>query len=212
VPFFVKQPGQSRGRVIDRPTCVSEILPIIARGLGIELPWDSPECNRTEIAIDNGTGPVITAPIPTVLEQRDEYVATLAGLFGDDTGWSEVLKLGPNRELIGRPAGSLPSAPADGVTANPDVDGRLGRTFTPGTALNPVLRQRGVISGGEGDLPLAVSVNGTIAAVGQTYEEGENVRYSILLPEEALHEGPNGIVLYLVGEGPDGAPRLSPIG
>lgn len=212
VPFFVKGPGQSRGRVIERPTCVSEILPIITRGLGIDLPWDSPDCDRSEIAIDNGTGPVVTAPIPTVLEQRDEYIDTLAGLFGDDTGWSRVLRLGPHQELIGQLAGALPTVPADGVTANPEVTGRLRGTFTPSTPLNPVLRQRGTIDGGEADLPLAVSVNGRIAAVGQTYDEGGTVRYSILLPEGSLHRGPNGIVLYLVAEGPDGTLRLSPLG
>ena len=41
IPFFVKLPGQTQGRVDDRHVITVDILPTIADVLGIELPWES---------------------------------------------------------------------------------------------------------------------------------------------------------------------------
>ncbi|HTU16235.1 MAG TPA: sulfatase-like hydrolase/transferase [Solirubrobacterales bacterium] len=211
VPLFIKAPGQRRGHTVDRPTCVSEILPIMARDLGVEVPWETATCDRTEVKIDNGTGPMVTAPISTVLAQRDAYIAQMADLFGDETGFSRVLKLGPDEDLIGRPLESLEvGSPAPGASAAPDTGGDLGTDFRPETPFNPVLRQRGTLDGIEEETPLAVSVNGRIAAVGQSYRDGSQIRYSILLPESSLREGRNEISLYTVET--DGGKRLIPIG
>jgi len=213
VPFFVKAPGQTEGRIVDRPTCVSEILPIMAENLEAKVPWETANCDRTEIAIDNGTGPLVTAPISTALNQRDDYIAQLADLFGDDTGFSQVLKLGPNKDLIGRPLDSLEvGSPAAGVSAAPEVKGELGSSFRPAASLNPVLRQRGTLSGAESETPLAISVNGRIAAVGQSYQEGSQVRYSILLPENSLRKGSNEISIFVVERDSGGTISLSPVG
>lgn len=213
VPFFVKAPGQKKGQTIDRRTCVSEILPIMAGHLGAEVPWDTAECDRTEVSLDNGTGPMVTAPIGTVLEQRDEYISGLADLFGDDTDFSRVLRFGPNRQLVGKSVESVAvSASESGVSASPEVGGDLGSNYRPSTPFNPVLRQRGTLNGIDDETPLAISVNGRIAAVGQSYQEGSQVRYSILLPETSLRKGSNEISLFTVETDSDGAAQLSPVG
>ena len=206
VPLFVKAPGQKRGRTIDRVTCITEILPIMAKNLGIDVPWDSPDCDRTGVALDNGTGPEVAAPIDTVLRQRDDYVAILTSLVGGDTGWPDVLKLGPNQDLLGTTKSTLDvAAPEDGASASPEVSGALGIDLEPKTPLNPVLRQRGVLKGVDEDTPLAVSVNGRISAVGQAYRERNRILYSILLPRSSLRTGTNEIELLRVdgGAGPD---------
>ena len=199
VPFFVKAPGQRRGRVIDKVHCVTDILPTIAGRLGIDMPWESPECNRDEVELDNGSGPTVTLPMDQVLQQRDRYIETLAGLFGGDTGYDQVLKLGPNKDLIGTPTSSLDTAPPeDGASGSPEVSGSLASNLQPKVPLNPVLRQRGVLKGVDEDTPLAVSVNGTISAVGQAYRDRNRTLYSILLPRDSLKTGPNDIELYRV--------------
>lgn len=212
VPLFVKAPGQTRGETIDRPTCVSEILPIMMGHLGTEIPWETAECDRSTVEIDNGTGPKVTSPVPVVLEQRDEYISTLSSLFGDGTAWPRVLALGPDRDLIGREAASLPTA-TSGLSAayTPEVKGPAGRTFDPGVALNPVLRQRGTLEGLDAGTPLAVVVNGVVAAVGEAYQEASQTRYSILVPERFLKTGRNRISLNVIERAPGGT-RIGPIG
>ncbi|MGK2932451.1 MAG: sulfatase-like hydrolase/transferase [Solirubrobacterales bacterium] len=197
VPFFVKAPGQKRGRVIDRVQCVTDILPAIAQRLEIDVPWESPECNRKEVELDNGSGPTVTLPMDEVLEQRDAYIAVLSDLFGGNTGYDDVLKLGPNKDLIG--TGSLNIAPPeDGSSGSPEVSGDLVTNLQPNIPLNPVLRQRGVLTGVDEGTPLAVSVNGEIAAVGQAYRDHSRTLYSILLPRKSLRPGPNDIRLLRV--------------
>lgn len=209
VPFFLKAPGQKRGRVIDRVHCVTDVLPLMADHLEIDLPWDSPACDPGEVELDNGTGPTVTLPMDEVLKQRREYIGVLSGLFGGDTGFEDVLKLGPNQDLLGTTTASLDVAPPeDGASATPEVSGELASNLQPDTPLNPVLRQRGVLSGVDEDTPLAVSVNGRISAVGQAYLDRNRTLYSILLPRESLRTGPNEIELLRVDRDA-GPPRLT---
>ncbi len=201
VPFFVKAPHQKRGRVIDRVQCVTGILPAIAKPLGIDVPWDSPPCNRDEVELDNGSGPTVTLPMDEVFEQRDEYIATLAGLFGGNTGYDRVLKLGPNQSLIGKATASFDvSPPEDDASGSPEVSDDLASNLQPEIPLNPVLRQRGVLKGVDDGTPLAVSVNGRIVAVGQAYRDRNRTLYSILLPRNSLRAGPNDIMLLRVAK------------
>ena len=204
VPLFIKAPGQVRGqgKIIDRTTCITEIVPIMAENLGIELPWDSPECNREEVTLDNGTGPTVTTPIDTVLEQRDEYIGILASLFGGDTGWPRVYRLGPNQDLIGQSTAGLGvAAAADGVSAEPEVTGALATDLQTEFPLNPVLRQRGELQGVPAGTPMAVSVNGRIVAVGESFQEQSRTLYSILLPRGSLRQGRNEIRVLLADDG-----------
>jgi len=203
VPFFVKAPGQKAGRIVDRVTCVTEILPIVASNLGTTLPWDTPACNRNEMAIDNGTGPVVRTPIARALKQRDDYIATLTDLFGGDTGFPSVLKLDPNKALIGDAISSFTVAagPPDGASVDPDLSGALASDFEPTEELNPLLRQRGQLNGVPVGTPLAVAVNGKIAATGQSYDDRGSTLYSMLLPVESLSPGSNDIQLFRVDRG-----------
>lgn len=210
VPLFIKAPGQGTGRIVNRPTCTTEIVPEMARILGVDLPWEAGECDREVLRLDNGTGPLVELLFAEALAQRRRYVDEMARLLGGDgTPWERAFRWGRHKDLIGRPVSSLgPVAPPAEVTAAP-ID-RFD-TFAPAGAYNPVLRQRGTVEGvGEGT-SLAVAVNGTVAAVGQTYAEGDSIRYSFLLPQSRLRNGFNAIAVYAVepaGQG-SGVPRLS---
>lgn len=202
VPLLIKEPGQKTGRTVNRPTCTTEILPAVARILEAPLDWEAGECDRETVAVDNGTGPVVSVPFARAVRQRDRYVNQLASLFGGDTGWQDVLKLGRDKHLIGRNVDSLPTAPpTDGESARPEFGKSLGATWRPGVKLNPVLRQRGVLSGVEPGRSLLVAVDDRIVAAGESYDERGTTRYSILLPESALTPGPNRIRLYAVDSG-----------
>lgn len=185
---------------------------MISRTLGTDLPWETTPCSRDEVVVDNGFGPLATAPLGRVLAQRQAYIDRVASVFGAETGWDRVLELGPNRDLIGRPVKEVwRLEDGSGATTVPDRSGAALDVFRPGAASNKVLRQRGTIEGAGGPAALAISVNGRIAAVGRSFEEGDEIRYTILLPERALRPGRNRIELF-EAEGGGEAPSLTRLG
>lgn len=216
VPLFIKAPGQSEGRVVSRPTCVTGIVPEMASILGIELPWEPAECDRTTIHMDNGTGPRVSLSFAATLAQRQRYIEQMAELFGGDgAAWHRAFEWADPSELIGRPVNSLTvTEPGSGetATARPEVPGPAAYSFDPRVRMNPVLRQRGNFDRDIAGTPLALAVNGLISALGRAYIDEGAVRYSILVPQSALRPGPNRIKLYLVAEraGADpGVPALT---
>ncbi|MGB0119406.1 MAG: sulfatase-like hydrolase/transferase [Solirubrobacterales bacterium] len=211
VPLFIKAPGQTQGRIINRPTCLTEVLFEMADRIDADVPWDRPDCVRTEVAIDNGTGPLVRSPMATVLRERQLYVDTLASLFGGNTGFSQVLKLGPNQDLIGMPLKRLDlNSAQDNMDAMPDSPGGIGVTWKPKVSYNPVLRQRGTLDGVPAGTALAVSVNGTVRAVGESYDESSRTLFTMLLPQASLKPGRNDISVFRV-DGSGKQARLTPL-
>lgn len=210
VPLFIKAPGQTAGKVVDRPTCTTEAVPEMARILGIDLPWQPAECDRKTIRIDNGTGPLITASFANTIEQRQVYIDDMARLFGGDgTPWLRAFEWGEASSLIGMKASRLadPAGSSQAVASlRPEA---FTSRFDPETVFNPVLRQRGTVAGLDEGASLAVAVNGRVAAVGQTYEDDGRMRYSILLPETALAAGGNRIAIYEIARRLGGGPGAS---
>lgn len=206
VPLFIKAPGQTSGKIVDRHTCTTEIVPEMARILGIDLPWEPAACDRNEITIDNGAGPLVSLSFDQTIEQRQVYIDQMAKLLGGDgANWDRAFVWGKYSDLIGQPVSSLAEAGApsggDGPKARPETGSPRVSTFDPGLELNPVLRQRGTVDGLDEGVPLAATVNGRIAAVGQTYEDNGKTKYSILLPQSSLHSGNNRIALYALESG-----------
>lgn len=204
VPLFIKAPGQRKSVIVDRPTCTTEIVPEMARILGIELPWQPAGCDRETVRVDNGSGPVASLSFAETIAQRSSFVKGMAELLGGDgTGWDRAFRWGPHSDLIGRPLATLPRSPAgdDPPRAEPAIPAPQVSTFWPRARFNAVLRQRGTVEGLEAGVPLAVAVNGRIAAVGETYLDGDRTTYSILLPWSMLRPGANRISLFEIRTG-----------
>jgi len=210
VPLFVKEPGQTEGRVVSRHTCSTEIPSMIAKTLETELPWTPDGCDPNRVAVNNGSGPLVTAPVSRAIAQRQTYIDRVASLFGANTGWRRVLELGPNRDLIGQRLNRFWLLDkGENPTIDPDRSGAALAFYRPGAISNKLLRQRGTISGLTSTHSLAVAVNGRIAAVGESFAEGDLTRYSILLPEWALRPGRNRIELFAVSKGQGGVALTS---
>jgi arylsulfatase A-like enzyme len=215
VPLFIKAPGQARGRVVDRPFCSTAVLPEIARIIEAGPPWRTDGCERERVVVDNGTGDRVSVPVGEARRQRQAYVDRVARLFGGDTGWPAVMRLGPASGLIGDavPAPARQAPPAG--TALPDRSGDKLSTFRPDRARNDVLRQRGKMEGTGPGTQVAVAVNGTIAATGIAFDDAGEARYSILLPPWSLRPGRNRIEYFAVTPGTDSTggpgPVLSPL-
>ena len=201
VPLFVKEPGRVRGSVVDRHFCLTALLPLIARRLGAEYPWEPEACSPRRVRqsrIGNeelGEG-FTTASFARVRRELRRFVARIDRLFGSG-GWAPLYALGSARGLVGTPAAAARLAGGGGPARFEDAD-RFGSGPTPETLL------RGEASGVEPGTPLAVAVNGRFAASDVAFEADGAARFSILFPPRALRHGPNVVELYAVRRaGPD---------
>lgn len=206
IPLMVKEPGQTAGGdVVDRHTCLVEVLPEIATQLEIEYPWEEDDCPPDTVTVGDLPNGEVELPLTEVIRQRDEYVARIEGLFGTGQGWESVITPRAFRNLVGR---RLPQLSADpGQAAAPDE--QVTR-YRPVARIGPALLQRGELRGVDPGQPIAVTVNGGLAAVGLSFELDGSVVYSILLPPDELAAGENEIGIHLlVGTGANA--RLKPL-
>lgn len=209
-PLFVKYPGQTTGKISDAPTSSIDIVPTIAKVTGVKTGWKYEGQPLDEV---KRSGPVIVRsaqlkgpvryPFARMLAQRRRIVNEWTTLFPG--GSASLYRVGPNQELIGRNAASLETSPGKGraTLANPS----LYEDIRPDSGVLPY-NISGRISGLGSGRPLAVSVNGKVAAVGESYNTPDGVRFGMLVPPETM-TGPKKakVTVYAVSGG-----RLQPLG
>ncbi len=210
VPLLMKAPGQVEERVDDRHVRTIDVLPTAADLLGLTLPADvdgrsmlAPNYRATrEVRVFRRAGEApVGRPFASVLAQRRATLRRQTALVGSGS-WSELYRAGPNAGLLGRAPGELVVRDREGTSATlvrPDLlqayDPRDGRSPSH---VSGRLDGEGLESG---LLPLAVSVNGRIAAVTRTYrDEDDVVRFSALVPESAFRPGANPVQVFVVSE------------
>ncbi len=117
--------------------------------------------------------------------------------------WAAAYRIGPHPELIGRAARPGAAPPAAGVRAVL-ANARLLRHVPAHGGILPT-RVTGDLRGGEPGAvrDLAVAANGRIEAVGRSFRlRGQPQEwFSLMVPEQALHPGRNGVELFEVGAG-----------
>jgi hypothetical protein len=204
VPLLMKAPGQTRARVDDAWVETIDILPTIFEVLELDprvemdgRPASSPEVQgRDELRmLIRNTFEVLRIPAAEFEREKDQVVERNVRLFGTGRdGPERVYRLGPNQELIGRPASAAGDRlDVDFVYAADYENVDLDSPYLP----NHVVGQ--VRSEGETGREIAVAVNGRIAAVGSTFElvegdEGELV--SVMVPPSALRAGRNRVEVF----------------
>jgi hypothetical protein len=225
VPFFVKAPGQRRGRTDDRLVRTVDLLPTIADLLDVRIPWphegrsafSATTLRRHVIRIPRRdfsrvisiSGEELAARRSEIWKRRALKLGTGAEsrLFLGDP-WAAAYRIGPHPELIGRAAPA--TAPRAAVRAEL-ANARLLRRVPVRGGILPS-RVTGELSGGsDGELrDLAVAVNGRIEAVGRSFRlEGQPQEwFSLMAPETAIHPGRNQVELFEVGDDD----RLSSLG
>jgi hypothetical protein len=207
-PLFVKHPGQRRGGASPLHTRTVDIVPTIARRLGISSVYGTQGrpiaagSRGGTVEIVNGRGEVVRAPLELMLRQRRTAVLRSRARLGA----GGIYALGPASQLLGGPVPPLSSGIPEGFSATVengahyegvDPDGDELPVFVAG-ALEGV-RQAGLI---------AISVNGRLAATGRTFLEEEEMKYGAVAPPGAFRPGRNEIGVFAVAR--DGA--LIPLG
>ena len=226
VPYFVKAPGQRKGRVADQLVRTVDLLPTIADLLGVRIPWrhegrsgfSASTLRRKVVRIPRRDFSRVVSIEGAELERRRRQVRLQrARKFGSGSGsrvflgdpWASAYLIGPHPELIGRPV-DRDSVTASGSVRAALANARLLRSVRPGHGVYPT-RVTGILRGGTAaeKRDLAVAANGRIQAVGRSFRlRGQRPEYfSLVLPESSLHAGRNTVEILEVGPG-----RLTSLG
>ena len=206
IPLFIKAPGQKEGKVDDAYVETIDILPTIFDLLNLDpkVKMDGRSAFSDEVQqrdelrfLIRNTFEVLKIPADQFEREKQAVVDRNLRLFGTGRdGPDRIYEIGPHQELIGQPASAagrklpveLPSA-----QDYENVDPESGYVPT-----HVVGRVEGA---GEPGRDIAVAVNGTIRAVGNTFtlavgDEGELV--SVMVPESAFREGGNRVEVFEV--------------
>jgi Sulfatase len=215
IPLIVKLPGQKKGKINDSFVRSVDILPTIARVLGVKVRWHldgKPLVGRR--LPSNGTVAVKSGPTAVSMSlralraQRMRTLRQKVATFGSGS-FSSIYRLGPHRNLLGRDVSALrvrTSSANKAKLANPRRSDL--KAVDPSALVVPVYFQ-GTISGSHSaQLDLAIALNGKIQAVTQTYTQDEKTRFAAMVPESALRRGRNSVTVFSVG-GSDRALELT---
>jgi hypothetical protein len=206
IPLFIKAPGQKKGKVDDAYVETIDILPTIFDILNLDpkVKMDGRSAFSDEVQqrdelrfLIRNTFEVLKIPADQFEREKQAVVDRNLRLFGTgQDGPDRIYEIGPHQELIGRPASAagrklpveLPSA-----QDYENVDPESG--YVPSHVVGRVE------GAGEPGRDIAVAVNGTIRAVGNTFtlavgDEGELV--SVMVPESAFREGGNRVEVFEV--------------
>jgi sulfatase-like protein len=205
IPLFIKAPGQRTAKVNRSWVETIDILPTVLDILNTDphVKMDghsaySPEVKsrhtlRFEI---RNTFQTLRIPAAQFERERAEIIARNHRLFGSGAdGPHRLYEIGPHPELIGQPAS------AAGPPLSVDLaDAGEYANVDPSTGFVPVHVVASVNGPDRHPRDIAVAVNGTIQAVGNTFKlavgnAGELV--SVMVPESAFHKGKNSVQVLL---------------
>jgi sulfatase-like protein len=211
-PLLIKLPRQRRGRYSDLHVRTIDVLPTIANALDIRIPWQisgrsflrSDYVPDTQVVVfprEPGHPPPVRM---SLAEYERRTAATLAAkqrLFGHG-----IYAIGAQPGLVGRQAPT--AAPASALRATIDQPKRLASVDTRSSFVPSNITGRLTGAGARTGLPLAIALNGRIAATGWSAQlEGDHsVIASFMIPPRLLHDGRNNARVYLI----DGT-RLVPL-
>jgi Sulfatase len=209
VPLFIKAPGQRRGRINRSYVSTLDITPTIADILNYRLPYRASGRSAYSRAVRRRR--VVSLPTRDFSRtirisarrygaRRRRIIRRRLALFGWGPLPSLYNRIGPYRNLIGRPVGTLRQGSAGRLRGRL----RAARAFRAVSARRSIVPAhiagdvRGARRGQKHDV--AVAVNGTIEAVGRTWylRGSRREHFAVNVPETAIRNGRNSIEVFLV--------------
>lgn len=207
VPLLIKRPGQQKGRVDRSIVETTDVLPTIADVLGAKLTekadgrsaFSDEVKRRTKVSmLKRNLKGSITLSLEAFEREHDGELAKKVRLFGTGAdGEDRIYRIGPNQDLIGRPATSAGRSSARASIADA---GELAKVDTKSFLIPNWITGR--VTGGE-DKEIAIAVNGTVRAVGNTFKlaTGGGELFGAMIPPSALKQGRNEVKIYEVAGG-----------
>ena len=209
VPFFVKAPGQRRGRTDRSYVRTIDLVPTMADILNVKMPYRASgrsafsrasRQRRSVRMIKRKFNGALTISARSFETRRRALVRRKVALFGSGDFRTLYTGIGPNRGLIGRRAADLRPAGLGRVRATISGANDM-RNVSPGSILLPT-QVGGSINGGArgAKRDVAVAVNGRIEAVGRSFylSGSRQESYAIMVPEIAMRPGRNNVEVFEV--------------
>ncbi len=218
VPLFVKAPRQRRGRTIRSYVRTTDVAPTIADLLNARLPYrtdghsafsGSVRARRGAMVIRRDFDGRLRISARELERRRGALLRTRLRRFGHGDWNSLYTGIGPSRELIGRPVGTLPRAGGDGVRAQIAAAASL-RAVERDSLVWPTQIAGAIVGDGRGETrPIAVAVNGAIEATGVSFHlrlprarrdrSGES--FAVMVPERSIRPGRNRVEVFEIVDG-----------
>jgi hypothetical protein len=197
IPLFVKLPGQHEGAVTDEPVQITDVVPAIAEALGLRT-W--PEARASSLA---DAPPVMRSLGQVALSagglEKYEVIAMKERSFGrDERGALDPFLAGPDgtAALVGTKA---PPGVATSVSAHVDGLDDLMAAPTADESFPALLS--GELVGAPERAIVVIAVDGVVAAVTRSYDQGSRRRFYAMLSPRYFHQAPHNIQLFIVDEG-----------
>jgi hypothetical protein len=205
VPLFVKLPGQQHGEVVDRIVETVDILPTVLQVVGARasLRFDgrsllNPEDERSPRSLGGSNRRAVASG--DLVADRDASLAWKEQRFGRGDPFGLYAPPGA-RHRLGTDVSRSP------LQAARDVQVSIRNTWRFET-VNPVGDTLPLYVGGTlttsrpAPLTVAVTVNGIVAAIAQSYRERDDHLFGTLIPETSLKAGRNVVAAFVIEDKP----------
>jgi hypothetical protein len=205
IPLFIKAPGQKAAKVDKSWVETIDILPTILDILNVDpkvhmdgkSAYSSTVKDRKTLRFEiRNTFQTLRIPAAQFERERAQIIARNHRLFGSGAdGPQRIYEIGPHPELIGQPASAAGPPLSVELADAGDYD-----NVDPSTGFVPTHIVASVNGPDKHPRDIAVAVNGTIQAVGNTFtlavgNAGELV--SVMVPESAFKKGKNTVQVLL---------------
>ncbi len=198
-PLFIKYPDQKKGKVDPVFSKTLDVVPTIARELGVEgmfetdgVPLQGDDVPVRDVTVKDVKGRDFTLPMTTVIKQREAAIRRKDARFG--TG--PLYTLGPAPALIGKPAPAITAEAREAVLDSPEQ----WDDYEPGTDVIPMW-VTGQLTGITTGSTIAIGVNGKVRGTTRSFNYEGAQRFGTLVDPASLRPGRNEITAYEVGPG-----------
>ncbi|MDQ3758565.1 MAG: sulfatase-like hydrolase/transferase, partial [Actinomycetota bacterium] len=206
VPLLVKMPGQREGEIDDAAARTVDVVPTIAEAIGAEVPWEVDGVSLLgevppdrSVVIENLKGGEVELSADEFAAARDAALERRIDSLGEST--DSLYAIGPSPELHGRAVQPKLGEPIEAEASI--VDGGAAADYDPGSDLVPA-RIAGDLDGIDAGEPLAIALNGRVAATTYSYDGDFGIEFAAMVPPSVIEEGENELeVLAIKGEGED---------
>jgi hypothetical protein len=216
VPLFIKSPHQQSAKVDDRNWEQVDLLPTIADILKVKVPWRvdgisamGPGRSRRMKFFYNKPGQRLEVDGPQ--NQALALRGVTARIAHPEDGPAGLFEVGPFADLVGRRPEAVGLAGSNGQVARLNDPERYQDVDPDGGTIPALVSGALTRSASDAPVAIAVSVNGTIGAVGLTFTQGDTPQtFATVVSDSLFQPGTNRVRLYQVERTPAG-PRLHPV-
>jgi hypothetical protein len=202
-PLLIKLPNQHSGGYDDRHVRTFDVVPTVAAAAGLRMPWKVEghsilkrgDPSPVRVYREQGrSGPIFTTSLANYERARREALRRKSRLFSHG-----LYGIGPRPELIGKTVDSLAGklTPARGAL-NGELRQALSAVDTSSSFIPANLA--GTVNGVGRGVPLALALNGKVAAVGWSAQLAgdKRVYFSFFAPPSAFRDGANAAQIYRI--------------